>query len=120
MRVLNNLEESHAQRVPVWIDFSDVTFTIHKKKAKLVILNNISGHAKPGQFLAIIGASGAGKTSLLNILASRVLQVPDHTLTGKVTINGQSCDAHVVQSLTAYVTQEDILFKTFTPSGNQP
>ena len=35
----------------------------HKK-----ILNNLSGYAKPGELTAIMGASGSGKTSLLNVI----------------------------------------------------
>ena len=35
------------------------------------ILEDVSGFAKPGELVAIMGASGGGKTSLLNILASR-------------------------------------------------
>ena len=32
------------------------------------ILNNVTGYAKPGEVVGIMGASGSGKTSLLNIL----------------------------------------------------
>jgi len=35
------------------------------------ILHGITGVAKPGEILAIMGQSGAGKTSLLNILSFR-------------------------------------------------
>ena len=33
------------------------------------ILTNVSGYAKPKELVAIMGASGSGKTSLLNVLA---------------------------------------------------
>jgi ABC-type lipoprotein export system ATPase subunit len=36
------------------------------------ILNNVTGYAKPGEMVAIMGASGSGKTSLLNILGQRL------------------------------------------------
>jgi len=36
------------------------------------IIKNVSGFALPGQTLFIMGASGAGKTSLLNILSDRI------------------------------------------------
>lgn len=39
---------------------------------KLKIIKDISGCALPGQTLYIMGASGAGKTSLLNILSDRI------------------------------------------------
>ena len=32
------------------------------------ILHNVTGYARPGELVAIMGASGSGKTSLLNIL----------------------------------------------------
>ncbi len=35
------------------------------------IIRGVSGTVQPGQFLAIIGASGAGQTTLLNYLSGR-------------------------------------------------
>jgi ABC-type lipoprotein export system ATPase subunit len=35
-------------------------------------LHNVTGYAKPGDMVAIMGASGSGKTSLLNILGQRL------------------------------------------------
>jgi ABC-type multidrug transport system ATPase subunit len=42
------------------------------ESGKKKILNNINGYAKPGELVAIMGASGSGKTSLLNFLAARL------------------------------------------------
>ena len=43
-----------------------------KEKKKKVILDNVSGLVKGGEVSAILGASGAGKTSLLNVVACRI------------------------------------------------
>jgi ABC-type multidrug transport system ATPase subunit len=44
----------------------------NKSTYKKRIIKNVSGFAMPGQTLYIMGASGAGKTSLLNILSDRI------------------------------------------------
>ena len=46
--------------------------TLRKKKSvdTKVILDDINGLFRPGRFTAIMGNSGAGKTSLLNVLVS--------------------------------------------------
>ena len=46
--------------------------TTRKKETTNKVLENVSGEAMPGRVLAIVGPSGAGKTSLLNALAKRV------------------------------------------------
>ena len=46
----------------------EITFRISGKKTK-TILNDLNGTIKAGQLTAILGPSGAGKTSLMNILA---------------------------------------------------
>lgn len=47
------------------IEFRDVTFAYD---AEDYILKNVSFTAEPGQTIAIVGATGAGKTSIVNLL----------------------------------------------------
>jgi len=51
------------------------------------IVKNATGYASPGQATYIMGASGAGKTSLLNILADRMMIKGKHNLEGQVMFN---------------------------------
>jgi ABC-type multidrug transport system ATPase subunit len=52
-------------------------------------LHNISGYARPGELVAIMGASGSGKTSLLNFLAARLSLSPGASYSGEVKMNGK-------------------------------
>lgn len=84
---------------PVKVTFEDVTFDVtvklNKKEARiegknsktLNIIKGVSGYAMPGQTLYIMGSSGAGKTSLLNILSDRCSNGNGKKLSGKVMIN---------------------------------
>ena len=45
--------------------FENVTFGYNEDK---VILKNISLYAKPGQKLAFVGSTGAGKTTITNLI----------------------------------------------------
>eukprot|EP00164_Ancoracysta_twista_P001239 GFYU01001625.1.p1 GENE.GFYU01001625.1~~GFYU01001625.1.p1 ORF type:complete len:684 (+),score=198.94 GFYU01001625.1:158-2209(+) len=70
---------------------SKINFTWHKVNyivpfgdGQKQILNGCSGHVKGGQLMAILGASGSGKTSLLNALSGRVSVGVD----GDISVNG--------------------------------
>lgn len=62
--------------------FHDIRFSVKVSKTKAAlmgekagvkdILKGVSGAVSSGQILAIIGASGAGKTSLLDVLVGKV------------------------------------------------
>ena len=57
------------------------------KKKK--ILNNVTGFARPKEMVAIMGASGSGKTSLLNILGQRLDLSRGSKINGSVKCNGK-------------------------------
>ncbi|KAK0521302.1 hypothetical protein OC834_006715 [Tilletia horrida] len=76
------------------------------------ILNNISGHVARGEMLAILGASGAGKTTLQSILSARL--GPVGTLHGSVTFDGKPRDKETWKRSTAFVEQEDVLIGELT------
>ena len=47
------------------IELFDVDFGYEKNK---LVLHNVSVYAKPGQKIAFVGATGAGKTTITNLL----------------------------------------------------
>lgn len=47
------------------VEFRNVAFGYHKDKP---LMENVSFQAEPGQVMAIVGPSGAGKTTLINLL----------------------------------------------------
>lgn len=76
----------------------------------------MSGSAKSGELLAIMGPTGCGKSSLLNILASRVsnAQSSATSLTGKILLNGSPRDDSLFRRISAYVLQDDRMYAHMT------
>lgn len=102
------------------VDWRNIKFRVDKKVSRkevqtLNILKGISGVAKPGRFTAILGASGAGKSSFLNILAGRLRSHGDATVTGEILINGEPLNQRDFEQNSAYVMQHDALMETLTP-----
>ena len=85
------------------------------KTRRLDILKSVSGYAAPGQTTYIMGASGAGKTSLVNILADRISSATTTWISGNVLFNDEiPVTKHTFQRFCGYVQQDDVLFGTFT------
>jgi ABC-type multidrug transport system ATPase subunit len=80
-----------------------------------VVLWKCSGQSVPGQLRAVMGPSGAGKTSLLNLLAGRVPQQTKHQVSGFIKSNGQVIDPFNCTTTIAHVMQGDCLFASATP-----
>ena len=81
------------------------------------IVKGVSGCALPGQSLYIMGSSGAGKTSLLNLLSDRISKQSGMTdFRGEILINDKiTLNQNVFGSVGAYVMQDDVLYSSFTP-----
>ena len=72
------------------------------------VLQSVSFTAKPGEMIALVGASGAGKTTLVNLLL-RLYEVSQ----GEISLDGQSLQALTLASLRRHigiVPQDNILF----------
>lgn len=80
------------------------------------MVKGATGYAPPGMATFIMGASGAGKTSLLNILADRIsTAVGNVKLNGTVLMNDGIPVTKINFSLYGgYVQQDDVLFSHFT------
>ncbi len=89
------------------IEFSDVSFGYEDGVGRST-LRGVSFSVRAGQMVAIVGRSGAGKTTLVNLLP-RFYDVT----TGAITIDGRDLRDVTLASLRAQigmVTQETVLF----------
>lgn len=84
-------------------------------KVKRTIIDRVSGFAMAGQCLAILGSSGAGKTTFLNTLAGRVVLDDTKTIEGDVCFNGKRLDFDKIADLVGFVMQNDIFLEFMTP-----
>ncbi|KAL4441911.1 hypothetical protein ABPG74_003662 [Tetrahymena malaccensis] len=80
---------------------------------KKQILSNLTGYFKPG-LNAILGSSGAGKTTFLNILSKRIEKNNKNDLIGDLKINNQDYNADSFSKFSGYVMQEDLLLSNLT------
>jgi ATP-binding cassette subfamily B protein len=87
------------------IRYKNVTFTYAEG---LPALKNVSFHARPGETIALVGATGAGKSTLVNLLT----RFYEYT-SGKIFIDGRSIREYNLRALRegiGVVTQESFLF----------
>lgn len=88
------------------VTFENVTFRYFKGGEP--VLNKVSFEAKPGQTVALLGATGSGKTTIINLIP-RFYDVSE----GRVLIDGQDVRDVTIESLRlqiGIVLQETTLF----------
>jgi subfamily B ATP-binding cassette protein MsbA len=100
-------DAAHAKPLPDFsrvIEYHDITFRYDKE----IILDRVSFSVKAGEKVALVGSSGAGKTTAVNLLP-RFYDVT----TGKITIDGIDIRQVTLQSLRGQigvVSQQTLLF----------
>ena len=99
---------------PVSITFDGLGMTL-KKNGQLV-LDGVTGDFPPGSLVALMGGSGAGKSTFMNALANRA---PYGDVSGRVTINGVSGQTLAAfPRLVGFVPQDDIMHDDLTVYEN--
>ena len=68
------------------LSWNNLTYQVPTKDGQKTILSGLSGIVEPGSVVAVLGASGAGKSSFLDVLAGRKRL----GVTGEICINGTS------------------------------
>ena len=72
---------------------------------KLVLLKGVSGSFRPGVLTALMGVSGAGKTTLMDVLAGRKT---GGYISGNITISGYPKKQETFARISGYCEQNDI------------
>ena len=89
------------------IDFEDVSFR-YSKEAKRNALENIQVHIEPGMTVGILGGTGSGKSSLVQLIP-RLYDVTEGTLkVGGVDV--RNYDIHALRNAVSMVLQKNELF----------
>ncbi|XP_052820665.1 ATP-binding cassette sub-family G member 5-like isoform X1 [Mya arenaria] len=74
------------------------------------IINDVTLRLKSGEITGILGNSGSGKTSLLDVITCRA----SGKVTGDVIYNGTRCTNNVIQNHATYVMQADRFLPNLT------
>ncbi|KMT19204.1 hypothetical protein BVRB_1g015960 [Beta vulgaris subsp. vulgaris] len=99
---------------PLSMTFHNVNYFVDMPKAmkakglpekKLQLLSNVSGVFSPGVLTALVGSSGAGKTTLMDVLAGRKT---GGYIEGEIRISGHPKVQHTFARISGYVEQTDI------------
>eukprot|EP00934_Nitzschia_sp_Nitz4_P005895 Nitzschia sp. Nitz4//scaffold51_size120721//34259//39017//NITZ4_003720-RA/size120721-snap-gene-0.33-mRNA-1//-1//CDS//3329553841//5885//frame0 len=92
---------------PVAVTFEKICYDVKTSKGgdTLRLLHNVNGAFRSGRMCALMGSSGAGKTTLMDVIA---LRKTTGIVTGEVRLNGYKQDPVVFRRCSGYVEQFDV------------
>ncbi len=92
------------------VDFYNVNFTYDRgTPAETKVLENVSFHVNPGETIALVGPTGAGKTTIVNLI-SRFYDIED----GTICIDGYDLtkvSIHSLRDQMGVMTQDNFIFQ---------
>lgn len=99
----------HLKMSAVHVGFDDVGVKL-KSNGKC-ILEGVTGEFAPKKVAAIMGPSGAGKTTFMNALCGRAYY---GTISGEIRINGEISSIAEIKNFRGFVPQDDIVHEHLT------
>ncbi|KAM3302812.1 hypothetical protein P3S67_013842 [Capsicum chacoense] len=100
-------------RPPIEVCFKDLTLTLKGKNKHL--LRCVSGKLSPGRVSAVMGPSGAGKTTFLSALTGKAAGC---TVTRVILLNGKPEPVQSYKKIIGFVPQNDIVHGNLTVEQN--
>lgn len=80
-----------------FVEFKNVSKIYHMGEVDIEALKDVNFTIEKGEFCVVVGASGAGKTTILNILGGM-----DNLTSGQVLLDGTEISAYNKKQLTTY------------------
>lgn len=100
-------------RPAIEVAFKNLTLTL--KGSRKQLLKGITGELLPGRVAAVMGPSGAGKTTFLTALAGKTTGCD---VSGSVLINGKAESIRSYKNVIGFVPQDDIVHGNLTVEEN--
>ncbi|KAJ9188819.1 hypothetical protein P3X46_000180 [Hevea brasiliensis] len=101
------------KRPMIEISFKDLTITLKHKRRHL--LRCVTGKLSPGRVSAVMGPSGAGKTTFLSALTGKARRCH---VSGMVLVNGKAEPIQAYKKIIGFVPQDDIVHGNLTVEEN--
>ncbi|KAJ3149950.1 hypothetical protein HDU89_003406 [Geranomyces variabilis] len=101
------------QQLALHFRYEDLGLEIKARGVTKTVLKDVSGEIVPGRMTAIMGPSGAGKTTFMSVLMGKVSRT-----TGSLFINGAEGEMKKFQKIIGFVPQDDIMLRELTVREN--
>uniref|UniRef100_K3W805 ABC transporter domain-containing protein n=1 Tax=Globisporangium ultimum (strain ATCC 200006 / CBS 805.95 / DAOM BR144) TaxID=431595 RepID=K3W805_GLOUD len=106
--VILEVKANEVNFTPVTLAFTDLWYTVpspSNPKELIDLLEGVTGYALPGTITALMGSSGAGKTTLMDVIAGRKT---GGKISGKILLNGYEANDLAIRRCTGYCEQMGI------------
>lgn len=94
--------------------WKNLNYQYKSKDTQTTVLHNVSGHAKPGEILAVMGPSGCGKSTFLSMLSNSIPSQTNVEISGKIYINNHNIKKLDYPLYVSYLPQNNIFYDYFT------
>lgn len=116
------MSESNSLKDTEIVSLSNVTRNFIRRKKIFSAVDNVNFSLKSGEFVAIVGKSGNGKTTLINLIAGLLKPTYGDVVVCGCNISSSNCSDNEISKLRAtsigYVSQTQTLLPNLTVCAN--